>query len=380
MNDRPSLFGLTARLLALLWLPVAVGVFVGEVGADDSPKKNIQHLHSVIQSLKTKEAKTNQQLKTARTRLKAQQIKINALYAHQNRLSATLRLEKRKLDRYRVQRDSAKKEVAERHQALYKAGSLGFLLLQKKERRGVAPPSLATEYFYKKILLHEETLLESAAKSYERYNKKVGEVEAQRKKTLSTAAAVRSNLKKLSHLQKKAKQTQNDIQRELKSTHGERIAKEKELKELEDLVDGLARKGEYQYADKHFANQKGKLKIPFSYKLVHGFGYRKSSGLPPSQGWLLKVRRGSAIRALFSGEVIYADYLRGFDFIIIIAHGNNYFSVYGHNDALTVKKGDKVHTGNIIAYAGSGDGLEGASYIGIRHGANNLDPSAWIRH
>ena len=73
--------------------------------------------------------------------------------------------------------------------------------------------------------------------------------------------------------------------------------------------------------------------------------------------------------------MVFADWMRGFGNLIIVDHGSNYMSVYGYNQSLSRKVGDKVNSGQTIARAGSTGGqVEAALYFEIRRGSQPIDP------
>jgi len=63
---------------------------------------------------------------------------------------------------------------------------------------------------------------------------------------------------------------------------------------------------------------------------------------------------GDPVAAFMSGTVIYSGYDNlGFGNHVIIDHGNNVTSIYGHLDSLNVAKGQQVQTGTIIGTRGT---------------------------
>lgn len=93
------------------------------------------------------------------------------------------------------------------------------------------------------------------------------------------------------------------------------------------------------------------------------------------RGILIKADTGAQVKAVAGGTVVFADWMRGFGNLIIVDHGNNYMSVYGYNQTLSRKVGDKVNSGQTIARAGSTGGqVEAALYFEIRRGSQPIDP------
>lgn len=62
---------------------------------------------------------------------------------------------------------------------------------------------------------------------------------------------------------------------------------------------------------------------------------------------------GEQITALWSGQVVYAANWGGYGNCIILSHGNNTYTLYGHCSGFAVSNGDLVNQGQSIAYIGS---------------------------
>ncbi|MFH2096491.1 MAG: peptidoglycan DD-metalloendopeptidase family protein [Bacteroidota bacterium] len=94
----------------------------------------------------------------------------------------------------------------------------------------------------------------------------------------------------------------------------------------------------------------------------------------------IKTERGEPIQAVCSGIIIFSDWLKGYGNLIIIDHGNYYYTVYAHAEELFKKKGDSVEPGEVIATVGeSGSIAEPKLYFEIRHRGKPVDPLAWLK-
>lgn len=62
---------------------------------------------------------------------------------------------------------------------------------------------------------------------------------------------------------------------------------------------------------------------------------------------------GTPIHATGNGKVVYAEIRRGYGKCIILDHGFNYQTLYGHLDSYNVRPGQKVKRGDIIGYMGN---------------------------
>ncbi len=64
---------------------------------------------------------------------------------------------------------------------------------------------------------------------------------------------------------------------------------------------------------------------------------------------MIRCPGGQAVRAVAAGQVVYAEWLRGFGNLLIIDHGDGYMSLYGNNEALLSPVGARVDAGQIVA-------------------------------
>ncbi|VAX28159.1 Murein hydrolase activator EnvC [hydrothermal vent metagenome] len=132
-----------------------------------------------------------------------------------------------------------------------------------------------------------------------------------------------------------------------------------------------------------FSAARGKLRWPNDGKLVSRFGrqkhprfnemiYRKGIEITPGQG--------GEVRSIFGGEVVYADWFRGYGMMVMIDHGENYYSLYAHLAQLLVGVGDEVKKDHIVGEVG-GTGLSDGSnlYFEIRHQGKPTNPVSWLQ-
>ena len=148
------------------------------------------------------------------------------------------------------------------------------------------------------------------------------------------------------------------------------------LAELLERLAKLSLEGEYD----DFAALKGKLRAPLDGASKTRFGQKRERGDLRWQGWLIPADRGSSVRSVHYGRVIYADWLRGQGLLTIVDHGDGWMSLYGHNESLLKETGEWVAPGEVIARVGSSGGAaEPALYFEIRSGGTPVNPANWIR-
>lgn len=123
-----------------------------------------------------------------------------------------------------------------------------------------------------------------------------------------------------------------------------------------------------------FQNAKGKLPIPVSGMLDINFKNKKSKNAV-----FIKTNEGKKVRAIFSGTIVFSNWLRGFGFLTIIDHGDGYMSLYGNNQTLLKASGSIVEAGEAIALSGSSGGITTPGlYFEIRHNGSPINTIAWL--
>lgn len=88
---------------------------------------------------------------------------------------------------------------------------------------------------------------------------------------------------------------------------------------------------------------------------------------------------GDEVRAVHDGQVVYADWYKGYGRLVIIDHGEGLYSLYGHLSQLEVGGGDRVSRGRVVGLAGDTGSLKGPKlYFEIRRNGEAEDPLLWL--
>jgi murein hydrolase activator len=89
---------------------------------------------------------------------------------------------------------------------------------------------------------------------------------------------------------------------------------------------------------------------------------------------------GEEIKAVEKGRIIYAERFSGYGKMVIVDHGERYFTIYGHLAEIFKKTGDEVRRGEVIGKVGESDLVRGAKlYFEMRKDGRSLDPAPWFR-
>lgn len=134
---------------------------------------------------------------------------------------------------------------------------------------------------------------------------------------------------------------------------------------------------------KDFTALKGLLNMPVKGKIKYFFGPYKNSKFNVvnfRSGIVIQADRGEPIRAVFDGKILYASWFKGYGNMIIVDHGDNYYTVYAHAQELFASKGDIVEKGEVVATVGDTDSLIGPNlHFEVRHHGKPVDPLKWIK-
>lgn len=126
--------------------------------------------------------------------------------------------------------------------------------------------------------------------------------------------------------------------------------------------------------------KQGQLPWPVQGSLVQKFG-DSHGGQTTASGILIQAANGQPVRAVADGQVIYADWLRGYGWVIVLDHGNGLMSLYGHNQSLLKSPGDVVRNGDHVALVGQSGGRDKSGlYFEIRQKGAAVDPLRWLRN
>lgn len=125
-----------------------------------------------------------------------------------------------------------------------------------------------------------------------------------------------------------------------------------------------------------FQDQKGRLTPPLPGGEVLPKGrtpfHKKSSGIA------IRAPMGTEVRAIFDGIVVYQGTLEGYGNVIIIDHGNLYYSLTAQVMKSFTKVGQQVVEGDVIGLSGGGAWVPEGIYLEIRHEGRQEDPRTWI--
>lgn len=132
-----------------------------------------------------------------------------------------------------------------------------------------------------------------------------------------------------------------------------------------------------------FFDHQGRLMIPVEGEIISEFGSSAPGNYKVftfQKGIDIKVERGEPVKTVFKGEVMFAQWLKGYGNVLIINHGDHYYTLYAHVEEVFKKEGEAVETGDVIATAGDTGSIKGMClHFEVRHHGKPVDPMKWLR-
>lgn len=270
-------------------------------------------------------------------------------------------------------------KVKARLKAFYRQGEVK---LYKALFQGRSPARIAENcFFLARLVRRDRALLESFRDDWRSLRSALEELGRLRKEQENRLSILRDSQKVLARGCDTREQGLKQLKQDRETLAGELSALREKARRLQGLLKRLETEKAPQYTEKSslFAKQKGRLRWPAEGEVVVGFGtnhHRKLGTRYQSQGIEIAQPPGRDIRAVWGGKVLFADNFRGYGKLIILNHGDNYYTLYAQAEHLAKRVGEQVVSGEVLGTSGFG-GRPGV-YFEIRHRGEPLDPDKWL--
>ena len=366
-------------LLLYLSLGPAIGLLPAETGTIEVHQKNIaaitkkemaviNDLHDIDYTLNNKKKKVAS-LKSAIADIEK---KIDRNKARSQELDREIQKNKRYASRRVV--------------ALYKLNQLGSL-------NYLASADSMYQFFYRRTLLetildHDHALLRDLTDITHDLKQVSMDLDNQKQElsllkqdlTLQINHMTASKKKRTSLLDKIRSEKSLELAAIASLQHSAKALNEK-IDRLQD--DAVPQEKEAGSQIELFTDVKGLLMLPVKGKIIHFYGTYTDTRfnlINFRSGINIKADRGEPVHAVFKGTTLYASWFKGYGNMIIIDHGDHYYTVYAHAEELFKKKGDIVEAGEVIATVGDSGSVDGPGlHFEVRYHGKPVDPMHWIR-
>jgi len=276
--------------------------------------------------------------------------------------------------------------VAQRLVAMYKMNWLGqFHLLASA---GSMHEFIQRKAALKHILAYDSKIRRELANDQADLKRLLADLETHKSRKTIRAAEYKEQIEVMS----RERSTRQRLLADIRSQKTLELAAIDALTQAANALDGKikslnsgmsAAEAEKNISQLAFSAHKGLLIMPVKGKIISLFGpykNRKYNITNFRSGIDIQAEKGEPIQSVFRGNVLYASWFKGYGNMIIINHGNNFYTIYAHLEETFKSKGDAVETGEVIATVGDTGSMEGAKlYFEVRHHGKPENPLMWLK-
>jgi len=207
-----------------------------------------------------------------------------------------------------------------------------------------------------------------------------GEAQSKRARLDALQAQSRADREKLLAERRERRRVLDQMAGEIRQSRKEIKVLRTDAARLARLVEELAVLLPAQARKEPFSKLRGRLSLPVRGELTGRFGAPRGAAGTEAKGLFIRAPQGQPVRAIAGGQVVYAEWMRGFGNLLIVDHGEAYLSIYANNESLLKQVGDVVAAGESVATTGaSGGNEETGLYFEMRHLGRAFDPLRWVK-
>jgi len=364
-----------------------------------SQQQELENLRKRITAMQRDMDKTTESKSEAADALRESERAISNSNRKLAELSAQQRAADHKLDKLQEQQHKLSGDIAGQQALLgqllyqqYLGGKQEYLKLLLSDKD---PNQISRELEYYQYIARSRAALLAALRDDLAALNMVGIAAREQRNELASLRAEQAVQKRTLEKEKLARQRMlKKISLQLRQQHREINRLQRDESRLAQLVDRITKMLAQPKSQSLFRNDnlpdnrfdgspfeqlKGKLTLPVKGEITNRFGAQRPDSTVQWKGLFLRTSSGQAVKAIATGQVVFADWLRGFGNLLIIDHGKGYMTLYGNNETLYKQVGDIVRGGDTIASVGNSGGNENFGlYFELRHESKPLDPMKWI--
>jgi len=341
--------------------------------------KRIEQTAKDLDRKKSDEASLRKDLETVEKELRKIDQRKAGLSKRLGQLKKEISEKEEDISAAKVSIDRLQGQVEKRLVALYKGADAGFIRILFA---GIPPAKIAEEYdFLGRIVQKDRQLLNDYRTNLARLEEARIQLKNLHDEQKEAMAAVRDEEANIAQARKLKTHLLSQVRSDRESLAAQLRELEEKAQRLSDLVKKLESEKPREYSQKSglFAAQKGRLPWPAAGKIRTGFGLGRHPELGTeydSHGLEIGVGADKPVSAVAEGKVIFASWFKGYGNLLILDHGDSFYTLYAQTSRLLKKVGDRVSAGEQIAFSGY-EGNENL-YFEVREGRTPLDPTKWL--
>lgn len=310
-------------------------------------EQELQELKQVINQLQKQLAENRSQQTDTEKAIQAIDVKLSAVSKELRETQVKISNNKKELNQLQKQKteknilkEKQRKQLSSQLRSAYIAGQEEYIkLLLNQEDPAKISRMLQYYRYLNQARIRDIDALQKTLEELQQVEEKINattlqltELEAQQKQQVDQQLSLKSQQTQALQNLKKEYQNQNSRLAQLRKDEQELQAIISSLqKTLEEFAPKQSLKGLAQY--------KNKLNWPVKGTIQHRFGSNKFANKVKWNGIVINAESGKNVQAIHNGQVVFADWLRGFGLMVIIDHGQGYLSLYGQNESLLKSTG-----------------------------------------
>jgi septal ring factor EnvC (AmiA/AmiB activator) len=401
----PRAAGPRARVLAGLALGAATLIAVAPLAAQDSLEmakrreleqiqRQARETREAAKQLKGQENQELVRLRRTERDLNMTRRRLRLLQGRRNQLDQQLDATRTDLERSVLTLQSQRARLARRLRDVYKSGSareLEFLLSTRSFGQ-----LLARWDYLVMVAEQDRILLESVENQKATVEAAKTRLESNLTDIDRNARRTSAENRRLDKLRTQRAATVQTIQTQRQSFEAAAAELDRTARSIQRLLTLLERKRREE-ADRDraqgrtpepytgdFGKAEGRLPWPLQGEIIGRFGpekHPKWGTVVPNNGVDIAAAVGTPVHAVAKGRVDYTseDY-ESYGQMIILNHGDGYYTLYAHLSEIDVTVGQEVAPGQQIGRSGDSGSLKGPElHFEVRKGGASLDPQSWLR-
>ena len=346
-------------------------------------ERELQQLQQQIKQTEQQVRQQRRQLQQAEQRLQAADKalaeaarKLRDTQGRQQRLereSANLNRQQQQLQQQLAEQQQL---LAEQLKSAYSLGQHDYSrLLLNQQDTGKLERVLTYYQYFNQARLRQLAQINHSVSELEQVKQQLAKQQQQLETELS---ALQQQQQQLSEARTSQQASVNELQALLKQQGNQLSYLRQNETTLQNTINELRRLAERNRDLSGLTAGRGKYPWPLRGRVLQRFGQSRQGGLA-SRGILIQGVSGANVQSIADGRVIYADWLKGYGWVIVVDHGKGFMSLYGHNQSLLKQPGDNVRAGDAVAQVGaSGGQADPALYFEIREKGEAVNPLNWL--
>ncbi|SMP72807.1 Septal ring factor EnvC, activator of murein hydrolases AmiA and AmiB [Desulfonatronum zhilinae] len=197
-----------------------------------------------------------------------------------------------------------------------------------------------------------------------------GQARLERAREEITAQMLRINAGKDRLLKQKL-----EFLRRVQEVRAQQVSAEEQIKEILQSIAELNYRLQ-TLTSRNFTDLRGHMPWPTQGRIVERFRPQTD---PPHRGLSFAMSENAPVRAISWGKVVHSDVLRGYGHVVILYHGEDYYSLYAFLNNPLVAVGQEVEKDEQIGVAGLYPKVDGPGlYFELRFQQNPVNPDIWL--